>query len=328
MEHNILVIDDDDSFINILARWLRDAGYTHVTCIDSGRQAIDALHEHWDLVISDIYLPDMDGIEIAQRIRQRGLESRVLLMTGHLTTEVALRALNHHVDGFLPKPFGRREFLDKVRILAMQSPRSITQAPRDRVLAIGAHPDDVEIGCGGTLLNHRDTGDELCVLTLSSGSCGGVSSVRAAESRQSCEMLGARLVLEDLEDTRISEGPETISAISRVIEEFQPTVVYTHSPHDAHQDHRNTHRATLVAARGVPRLKCYQSPSSTIGFTPSHFVDITKKLPEKQALIACYRSQREKCLYLSNSLIDATAEYWGRFAGYAKVEPLEIIRSA
>jgi LmbE family N-acetylglucosaminyl deacetylase len=328
MKDTILVIDDDENFIHILSRWLRDGGYRNVTCAGTGRQAVNALDQHWDLVISDIYLPDMDGIEIAQRIRQRGLNSRVLLMTGHLTTEVALQALNHHVDGFLPKPFGRREFLDKVRLLvSQQSPRR-QPSPKGRVLAIGAHPDDVEIGCGGTLLKHRDAGDELCILTLSQGSCGGATSVRAAEARASSEMLGARLILEDLEDTRIGEGPETINVITRVIDEFQPTVVYTHSPHDAHQDHRNAHRATLVAARGVPRLKCYQSPSSTIAFTPSHFEDISRNLDEKQDLISCYRSQREKCRYLSRSLIDATAEYWGRFAGYAKVEPLEIVRSA
>ena len=328
MEHNILIIDDDDSFINILRRWLSESGFGRVTCVASGRQAIAALDQPWDLVISDIYLPDMDGIQIAQHIRQRELDCRILLMTGHLTTEVALQALNHHVDGFLPKPFGRNEFLDRVRTLAERSPRPSRQVPRKRVLAIGAHPDDVEIGCGGILLNHRDAGDELCILTLSSGECGGLSGIRSDEARASCDMLGAKLILEDLEDTHISEGPETISVISRVIQEFRPTVVYTHSPHDAHQDHRNTHRATLVAARSVPRLKCYQSPSSTIGFTPSHFVDITKKLPEKQDLISCYGSQRDKCRYLSRSLIDATAEYWGRFAGYAKVEPLEVIRSS
>ncbi|MBT8049315.1 MAG: response regulator [Xanthomonadales bacterium] len=328
MDHSILVIDDDDSFIRILKRWLKEAGYSKVRFAATGREALAALSEPWDVIVSDIYLPDMDGIEIAQRIKQRGLSSRLMLMTGHLTTEVALRALNHHVDAFLPKPFGRREFVEKVAQLAVQKSRGEPAAPRKRVLAVGAHPDDVEIGCGGILLNHRDNGDELCILTLSRGACGGTSSVREAEAKASCDMLGARLIMESLEDTRISEGPETISVISKVIAEFQPTVVYTHSPHDAHQDHRNAHRATLVAARGVQRLKCYQSPSATIGFTPSHFVDITEKLPEKQALLSCYRSQRDKCRYLSQSLINATAEYWGRFAGYVKVEPLEVIRSA
>jgi len=328
MNHRILVIDDDDNFIHILQRWLRDDGYTQVNCVGTGRQAAEALNQDWDLVISDIYLPDMGGIEIARRIRQRGLDSRVLLMTGHLTTEVALQALHHHVDGFLPKPFARRDFLDQVRQLVKQSPRTLQASSRERVLAIGAHPDDVEIGCGGILLKHRDAGDEICILTLSSGECGGASVIRSDEALMSSEMLRARLILENLEDTRIGEGPETINAISRVVDQLSPTIVYTHSPHDAHQDHRNTHKATLVAARSVSRLKCYQSPSSTIGFTPSHFVDITGKLPEKQALISCYRSQRDKCRYLRESLIESTAEYWGRFAGYAKVEPLEVIRSA
>ena len=328
MKHKILMIDDDDSILGILERWLRDAGYENVTPVMSGRAAFEALQQDWDIVISDVCLPDMDGIDIASLVRNCEMQSRILLMTGHLSTEVTLRALDNNVDGFLSKPFDRQEFLDKVSSLAEQSPLTGGKRDRERVLAIGAHPDDVEIGCGGIMLGHRDAGDELCILTLSSGECGGVTGTRSAEAQQASEMLGAELILETLEDTRISEGPETIAVITRAVERFQPTIVYTHSLHDAHQDHRNTHRATMVSARGVPKLESYQSPSATIGFTPSRFVDITKALPEKQALISCYRSQHEKCRYLSSSLIASTAEYWGRFADYSKVEPLEVIRGA
>jgi len=325
MKQRILIIEDDADLLGILERWLRNAGYESVRSVMTGRGARDALEQPWDLIISDVCLPDMDGIEIARLIREEDPNCRVLLMTGHLTTEVTLRAIDNKVDAFLAKPINPQEFLEKVQTLLQVQK---TQRPAQRVLAIGAHPDDVEIGCGGILLRHRDAGDTLCILTLSNGACGGPTGIRSEEAREASELLGAKLILENLKDTQISEGPETIAVINRAINQFQPTVVYTHSVHDAHQDHRNTHHATVVACRGIPTLESYQSPSSTIGFTPSRFVDISKELLEKQALLACYRSQQQKCRYLKNSLIESTAEYWGRFAGYSKVEPLEVLRSA
>jgi LmbE family N-acetylglucosaminyl deacetylase len=60
----------------------------------------------------------------------------------------------------------------------------------------------------------------------------------------------------DLEDTSVSEGGSTIATINRVIEAIRPSTVYTHTIRDVHQDHRNVHSATLVAARGVSRVCC------------------------------------------------------------------------
>jgi len=329
MDHSILIIEDDDALIGILGRWLRDAGFPAPRSVGDGETAKLALAEQpWDLIISDVCLPDMDGIEIARTIREQSIPSRILLMTGHLSTEVTLRALDQRVDGFLPKPMERDQFLGKVTELLSQPIAKSARRKRQRVLAIGAHPDDVEIGCGGILLGHRNQGDALCILTLSTGECGGTSGVRGDESRAAAERLSAELILANLKDARISEGPDTISVLSRGIDMFDPTVIYTHSLHDAHQDHRNTHRATMVAARGVPSVYTYQSPSTTIGFTPNRFVDIASHLAEKLKLISCFQSQRSIRPYLSDSMISSTAEYWGRFANYGQVEPLETVRSA
>ena len=113
---------------------------------------------------------------------------------------------------------------------------------------MGAHPDDVEIGAAGALLAHRAAGHEIAILTMSRGARGGPDDARAGESREAAPLLGAELYLEDMEDTRISESDPTISAIRAVVEAVQPTMLYTHSIHDVHQDHRNTHRA--VDGRG------------------------------------------------------------------------------
>ena len=82
-----------------------------------------------------------------------------------------------------------------------------------RVLAIGAHPDDVEIGCGGTLAKHHADYDVLHILTLSRGAAGGDVNIRAVEAQNAAALVGARLEMADLRDTYITDGAETISII-------------------------------------------------------------------------------------------------------------------
>jgi LmbE family N-acetylglucosaminyl deacetylase len=162
-------------------------------------------------------------------------------------------------------------------------------------------------------------------LTLSRGARGGDQAQRARESQEAADVIGARLFLDDLEDTRIAEGDPTIGAISRVVEELQPTVVYTHSIHDIHQDHRNTHRAAMVACRRVGRVYCFQSPSATVEFRPTHFVAIDDQVGRKLKAIGTFGSQAVRD-YLEPDLIAATARYWSRYCDGSHAEPFEAIR--
>jgi LmbE family N-acetylglucosaminyl deacetylase len=194
------------------------------------------------------------------------------------------------------------------------------------VLAVGAHPDDVEIGASGALVAHREMGDEVAILTLSRGARGGVETTRAGESEQAARIIGATLYLEDLADTSISESDPTISIISAVVGEVRPTIVYTHSIHDVHQDHRNTHQAAMVAAREVGRIYCFQSPSATVDFRPSRFVSIDRYLDAKLRAIEAFGSQLAVRAYLEPDLISSTARYWSRFAEGRYAEAFEVIR--
>ena len=114
------------------------------------------------------------------------------------------------------------------------------------------------------------------------------------------------MFLDDLQDTRISEGDPTIGVISAVVDEVQPSVIYTHSLHDDHQDHRNTHRAAMVAARGVGRVYCFQSPSATVDFRPGRFVTIDEHMERKLAAIHAFAFQVEIRAYLEPDLISST----------------------
>ena len=79
-----------------------------------------------------------------------------------------------------------------------------------------------------------------------------------------------------------------MSIIERVVAEVNPTVVYTHSQHDRHQDHRAVHQASSVATRRVQTFACYQSPSATVDFRPNRFVPVDGFLDTKLAQLACF----------------------------------------
>lgn len=198
----------------------------------------------------------------------------------------------------------------------------------ERVLAIGAHPDDVEIGCAGTLLEHRRRGDAIAILTLSRGDVGGNRAERILESTAAAAHVGAELLLGDLPDTRVDAGIETIKMIEAVVRFIDPTVVYVHSKHDNHQDHRAVHAAAVSATRGVARVFGFQSPSATNDFAPTKFIAIDDVVAHKVEILQLFESQGQRS-YLEPEMVVAGARYWARNlaprARYA--EPFEVIRS-
>ncbi|MGC1206622.1 MAG: PIG-L deacetylase family protein [Ornithinimicrobium sp.] len=197
----------------------------------------------------------------------------------------------------------------------------------ERVLAIGAHPDDVEIGCAGALLGHRRRGDSVSILTLSHGEVGGNRRQRVHESVAVAQVIGAQLLFADLPDTRIDAGVDTIRLIEQVVKELDPTIIYVHSKNDGHQDHRAVHQATMSASRGVPKVLAYQSPSATNDFAPTKFFAIDTVVARKVHALSLFASQGQR-YYLEAEMIIAGARYWARhLAPRAKyAEPFEVMR--
>jgi two-component system response regulator HydG len=322
----ILLIDDDPALGGYLTRVLRTRGGFDVTHELDSMGALRRLEtEQWDLLITDIEMPGMTGLELLERVRQLEPDLPVAVLTGNPTVDYAVTALRSAAAEFLQKPIAGPELVAKATEL-VQAGRAARAAGRETVLAIGAHPDDVEIGAAGTLLAHKAAGHTVAILTLSRGANGGDQVQRARESQDAAAVIGARLFLDDLQDTLIAEGNPTIGVIDRVIGEVQPTIVYTHSIHDVHQDHRNTHRAVMVAARRVGRVYCYQSPSATVDYRPTHFVTIDDYIDGKLKAIDTFGSQVDVRDYLEPALITSTARYWSRYCGGSHAEPFEVIR--
>jgi LmbE family N-acetylglucosaminyl deacetylase len=249
-------------------------------------------------------------------------------MTAFASVDYAVEALRRDADEFLVKPVSAATLVERLTALATEGRvRRATAGSSDTVLAVGAHPDDVEIGVGATLASHRAAGDAVVILTLSSGAIGGDVQSRRHEALASAGIIGARLYLHDYEDTRLDPAGGLITTIEDLIREVEPTIVYTHSEHDRHQDHRAVRQAVDVAARRVPSLACFQSPSSTIDFRPSRFVPVDGFLEAKLQMLAAFESQSHRD-YMDPDLVRATARYWSRFGTGQYAEPLEMVRAA
>jgi two-component system response regulator HydG len=321
----ILVVDDEPALGEYLRRVLTVGGFDVTHELDGGSALSRVRDQKWDLLITDIELPGMNGLELLERVRELMPGLPVAVVTGHPSVDYAVTALRGAAAEFLMKPVARDVLLAKATEL-IAAGRAAREENRETVLAIGAHPDDVEIGAGATLAAHNAAGDRLAILTLSRGAVGGEQDQRARESQESADILGARLFLGDLTDTGIPEGNPTIAMIEEVIAEIAPTVVYTHSIHDLHQDHRSVHRAAMVACRQVSRVYCFQSPSATIDYRPTHFVAVDDFVSRKLKVIDAFGSQASIRDYMEPELITATARYWARYATGTFAEPFETAR--
>lgn len=178
-----------------------------------------------------------------------------------------------------------------------------------KILAIGAHPDDVEIGCGGVLSKLKKIGHEINIYILTYGEAGGGSEEdRRAEATTSAKILGVKeIYFGEFKDTKLLPNGELVNSIEKIVNKINPDMVLTHSPRDEHHDHKAAGSATTEAARYVQNILNYENPL-TKDFTPQIFVDITNEIEEKISLLSCFESQREKT-YLKNNAIYGLAQY-------------------
>lgn len=160
-----------------------------------------------------------------------------------------------------------------------------------RCLAVGAHPDDIELGCGGVLLKHVARGDEVHLLVLTLGEKGGEGSVRKREQEAALKQLGGtRLFWGGFPDTQVPDDHRTLEVIEKVVLEVDADIVYLHNGSDTHQDHRAIAQAAISATRRVSTVLMYEF-LSTQNFTPSLYVDIEDVIEEKMELVDVHQSQ-------------------------------------
>ncbi len=166
-----------------------------------------------------------------------------------------------------------------------------------RILAVGAHPDDIELGCGGSIAKFTRRGVHVRALVLTRGEVGNRNDAdRIEETRKALALLGVTDIhTADFPDTKLDKHEsDLISCIECHARELNPDRVYTMFENDRHQDHRAVYRATIVACRPAHQILCYETPSSWTNFDPEAFENINGMLEIKIAALALHTSQRDR----------------------------------
>ena len=183
-----------------------------------------------------------------------------------------------------------------------------------RILAVGAHPDDLEILCGGTLARYAEEDHSVTMAVLTNGNVGHpdidldeMARIRRKEFEKAADIIGAKTIWMDVDDElSVIDLPARLAMVD-VLREAAPDVVLTHSDRDYHVDHRNTSQLVFEAAplacvhnikRSLPQtdkqpLIYHFDTLGAVGFVPTEYVDITKSIETKISMYRCHESQDE-----------------------------------
>lgn len=211
------------------------------------------------------------------------------------------------------------------------------------ILAIGAHCDDIEFGCAGTLLKKKSNGDIIHIIIMSCSNNKNtvtnetitIKENSKKESENSANIIGANIKFLKFISNEIPFNIESITEIEKYIVENKIDEVYTHWAGDTHQDHINTLNATMAASRLVKNVFCYEQvplPRITSVYPVANlFVDITEFFSKKLEVCSCHYSQIEKYKKINFDLIDnleVMARYRGNQLGVKYAEAFNILKMA
>lgn len=182
---------------------------------------------------------------------------------------------------------------------------SVLDAPsgaRLNILCIGAHPDDPESGCGGTLARYSAAGHAVKILYLTRGERGidgksldDAAHIRTLEAEAACVVLGATPMFYGQIDGATEITHAHVVSMTKLVAAEKPDVVFTHWPVDTHMDHQVASLLAMRACIGLRSASVYffevNAGSQTSAFKPDTYVDISAMLDKKKAALLAHASQ-------------------------------------
>jgi LmbE family N-acetylglucosaminyl deacetylase len=174
-------------------------------------------------------------------------------------------------------------------------------------MAIGAHPDDIEFGCSGTLIKHKIKGDFVVYVCMTNTeSKDGITGkiLRTSEENKKETILASNFIgCDEVEflhftDLKVPFSFESVSGLESLIKKYNIDTIYTHWAGDANQDHISTFKTTMAAARYIPNVYCYEQipvPRMSENLMDiNYYVDITNTFKTKISASMCHKSQIKK----------------------------------
>lgn len=180
------------------------------------------------------------------------------------------------------------------------------------ILAIGAHPDDVELSCGGTLAKFASQGHKVFTATATNGNIGSstlsmdeIAAIRKAEAKKAAEVIGAEYICLDYDDEMFFEDKKARLAFIDLVRYCKADLILTHNPEDYNPDHELTSKIINDIAVMIPVSKietpnkpydkipmiAYFEPVNGLGFIPTEYVDISNFFEKKMEMCLCHQSQ-------------------------------------
>ncbi len=181
-----------------------------------------------------------------------------------------------------------------------------------RVLAVGAHPDDLEILCGGTLARYAQEGHDVIMCVATDGTAGHMiikpaelAKIREREARNAAKVIDADFIWLGFPDELIFDDRPTRLAFVDAIRQARPDLIITHTPDDYHPDHRTVSKLVFDASfvASLPNIETEHPAHPVVppiyfmdtlagkNFHPSEFVDISATIETKRRMLACHESQ-------------------------------------
>jgi LmbE family N-acetylglucosaminyl deacetylase len=205
-----------------------------------------------------------------------------------------------------------------------------------RVLAVGAHPDDLEILCAGTLAKYAAQGASVTMAVATNGEVGSatlppeeIAGIRKQEATAAAAVIGAELVWMNHRDEFLFSTEATRLDFLNMVRQARPDLILTHAPCDYHPDHRATGQILwdIRVMTTVPNIKTQAPPCEKIpeiyyfdtiagiDFVPQFYVDITGGFEAKKQMLACHKSQSQWLENQYHMSYLEFIEYTGRYRG-------------
>jgi LmbE family N-acetylglucosaminyl deacetylase len=208
------------------------------------------------------------------------------------------------------------------------------------ILAIGAHPDDIEILCAGTLARYAKAGHNVTMAVFTDGSMGDLNippaklaKLRQEEQKEAADIIGARLLWPAITDEHVFPNEAQRRVMIDLLRTADPDVIFTHSPSDYHPDHRHLTQLVFDSyfQKGLPHIPNQSQPAcrfggaqiyhmdnlAGIGFVPTEYVDITSVMETKLRMLRCHRSQFTAISELAQRDLEQLTDIQSRFRGLA-----------
>lgn len=333
----ILLVEDDLDQAHLVKFLLEDGGRYAVTLAQDGVRGTHlATERRWDLVVTDLNLPGVDGIQVLEASLRKHPDTPVLATTGYTGPEYADQAMHKGAAHVLIKPLQRDELLGKVEELIgrarvqAEKPHVVDEdstaraVTSFRVLAIGVRPGDVEAGCGGLLARHRDDEDRVVVLTLSHGSGGEEGRRRREEAKEAGRSMGVRFFVGNAGSGDDPLEEDLRRLVEGAVHEIRPDIIYIPTRHHPDPSFRVVHEAAVAASREGGVILAYDPGDGSPEFRPGVFVPIPATLEEKLRVLQTF--DPEDGGYLDPESVHVSAKFWSRHASGRSAEPLEVVR--